>query len=154
MSDEAFRWVIATGVTLCSVAFIIMAVTAFAVYKFIRSLMESARKIMEENKPRIGEITAHTAETTKTIKQQTQRLGLLLNDVADRAQHRVAQLDYKVEQTVDQIEEVGDSVKDAVLKPVREVNGILNGVRAAISTYAQGSRRPIERATQDEEMFI
>jgi methyl-accepting chemotaxis protein len=109
---------------------------------------------LEENKTRIGEITAHTAETAKTIKQQTQRLGLLLNDVADRAQHRVTQIDYKVEQAVDQIEEVGDTVKGVVLTPVREVNGILNGVKAAIASYAQGSRRPIERATQDEEMFI
>jgi hypothetical protein len=41
-----------------------------------------------------------------------------------------------------------------MLKPVREVNGIMNGVKAAISAYTQGSRRPVERITQDEEMFI
>jgi hypothetical protein len=54
-----------------------------------------------------------------------------------------------------QVENVGGAVKGAVLKPVREANAIMAGVKAAVVTYAQGGRRPsVDNVTQDEEMFI
>ncbi len=53
------------------------------------------------------------------------------------------------------VEQARDAVKGAVLTPVREVEGLVAGVKAALSTYAQGgNRHSPERATQDEEMFI
>jgi len=60
-----------------------------------------------------------------------------------------------VEQTVVQVEQARDAVKTAVMKPAKEVNGIVAGVRAAFNTYAQGgTRNSPEHVTQDEEMFI
>jgi hypothetical protein len=83
------------------------------------------------------------------------RFGDLLADSAERAKARLAQLDRTVDSTVEQVEQVGDAVKTAVLKPVKEVNGLMAGMKAAISTYTAGSRRPsVDHATQDEEMFI
>jgi hypothetical protein len=40
------------------------------------------------------------------------------------------------------------------MKPVREVSGLLAGVRAAFQTFLSGRRPAVDRATQDEEMFI
>jgi methyl-accepting chemotaxis protein len=168
MSEDVFRWVITAAVILACIAFLVQAAVAVALFKVARSMREkvtplldratpildTGRKILEENKPRIAEISADAAETARTVKQQAQRLGVLVSDVADRTQQRVEQIDKKVDQTVDQLGEVGDTVKGAMLKPVREVNGILNGFRAAIAAYAQGSRRHVDRVTQDEEMFI
>jgi hypothetical protein len=60
-----------------------------------------------------------------------------------------------VDRTVKQVEQVSETVKTTVMRPVTEVNGILNGVKAAVGFYAHGGRRPsVETATQDEEMFI
>jgi hypothetical protein len=50
---------------------------------------------------------------------------------------------------------VGDAMKHAVLRPVREVNGLAAGISAAVSTLVHHSRKPsVDQATQDEEMFI
>jgi hypothetical protein len=60
-----------------------------------------------------------------------------------------------VESTVEQVEHVGDSVKRAVLRPVREVNGLAAGISAVVSTLVRGARKSsVDSATQDEEMFI
>jgi hypothetical protein len=41
-----------------------------------------------------------------------------------------------------------------VSKPVREASAVLAGVRAAVSTLANGRRPTVDHITQDEEMFI
>ena len=41
-----------------------------------------------------------------------------------------------------------------VLKPVREVNALTQGVRAAIASLLKGGRPSVAQATADEEMFI
>ena len=68
---------------------------------------------------------------------------------------RLEQIDHAVEATVNQIENVSGTVKSAVLRPVREVNGIAAGISAMVSTLVRGQRKnSVDSATQDEEMFI
>jgi hypothetical protein len=40
------------------------------------------------------------------------------------------------------------------MKPIREINGLAAGVRAAIQYFARGRRPSPDRVTVDEEMFI
>ncbi len=67
---------------------------------------------------------------------------------------QVARIDGAVDQTVDQVQQAGDAVKHAILKPVKQMDGLVHGIRAAISVVAQGRRESVDHATQDEEMFI
>ena len=50
--------------------------------------------------------------------------------------------------------EVGDALKRAAMRPVREANGVAAGISAAVSTFVKGRKYPPDMATQDEEMFI
>jgi hypothetical protein len=52
------------------------------------------------------------------------------------------------------VQHVGNNIKSAAMKPVREASGVIAGVKAAVSTYAQGRRASVDHVTQDEEMFI
>jgi hypothetical protein len=120
----------------------------------IDSLLTTTGKILEENGPRISNITAESLLIVKAARQHADRIGELIDETNDRAKARIAQLDESVGHTVEQVEHAGDVVKSAVLRPVREANGIVAGVKAALNTYAQGGNRSPARATQDEEMFI
>lgn len=115
----------------------------------------ASSKVLEENSGKIANITEETLAVVKATRQQVERIGELIDDVNGRAKARIAQIDHAVESTVEQVEHASETVKSAVLKPVKEVNGLVAGVKAAISTYAQGgNRNSPEHATQDEEMFI
>jgi hypothetical protein len=82
-------------------------------------------------------------------------LGSIIHDVSDRARERIDQIDRSVDNTVEHVEQVGEAVKRAALRPVREVNGLAAGISAALSTLVHGTRRSsVDHATQDEEMFI
>ena len=45
-------------------------------------------------------------------------------------------------------------VHGGIMKPIREINGVAAGVRAAIQYFTRGGRPNPDRATADEEMFI
>src|SRR5581483_6069455 len=114
-------------------------------------ILATTRQILEENKPRIAEVSVEAVEIEREAREQADRISELLAESADRAKARLAQIDRTVDETVEQVEQVGGAVKTAVLKPVKEVNGLMAGMKAAISTFASGSRRPsVDHVTQDE----
>jgi methyl-accepting chemotaxis protein len=176
MSEDVFRWVIAVAVLLACAASVWQAVILAAIFRAgkeaakagkeaqgrfgplvdrFESLLTTSSKILEENRPRVAEIAADIVVVAKTTRQQVERVSEVMDDANARVKARIAQIDETVDQTVVQVEQARDAVKGAVLKPVKEVNGIVAGVKAALNTYAQGgNRNSPEHATQDEEMFI
>jgi methyl-accepting chemotaxis protein len=121
----------------------------------MQSVLATTSRIMEEARPRISELSGEAVEIFRSGRQQVERIGELLHDAGDRAHARLEQIDQAVDDTVEQVGEVGDAVKRAVLRPVREVSGLAAGISAAVSTLVHHSRKPsVDQATQDEEMFI
>ncbi len=173
MPPDVFRWIIAVAAVLFCMFQAIIVVVLYRVGKDARrhgedasgrlgpladrceSVLAAAGKILEENRLHIAEITAETAVLAKSARQQGERVAGLIDDTSARARARIAQIDHTVDQTVQQVEQAAGAVKGAVLKPVREVNGIAAGLKAAFNTYAQGGRHDSpDHVTQDEEMFI
>ena len=119
------------------------------------SIAANTNRIVREVKPQIAEISTETAAIVRSGREQVERLGNLLNDAGDRTRMRLEQIDHAVESTVEQVERVSGAVKQAVMRPVREVNGLAAGISAVVSTLVRGGRKSsVDSATQDEEMFI
>jgi hypothetical protein len=60
-----------------------------------------------------------------------------------------------VDDTMSRVHETVSMVHGGVVKPLREINGLVSGVRAGFSALARKPRNPnVESVTQDEEMFI
>ncbi|HZT33332.1 MAG TPA: hypothetical protein VFA33_25820 [Bryobacteraceae bacterium] len=172
MSEDVFRFVIAAGVVLAGIAFVVQAAVLLALYRVTKGgqdrfaplaenagpILSSTRNLLQtldQNTPRINEIVQDISAVTHSAREQAARLNALVEDATTRATRRLAELDQTVDLAVEQVEQTGESVKRAVLRPLREVNAILIGVRTAVLTYAQGNRRPsVDHATLDEEMFI
>ncbi len=183
MSEDVFRWIIAVAVVLACASAVWQAVIMSALYKAgkeaqkaakeasakvapmverfesfaatTHSLLIMSNKILEENRPRIADITAETLLIAKAARVHADRIGELIDEANGRAKARIVQIDETVGHTVEQVEHATEAVKDAVMRPVKEVNGLMAGVKAAFSTYAQGgNRNSPDHVTQDEEMFI
>lgn len=168
MSDDTFKFVIAGGVVLAAVCCLAAAITMVVLLRTMNRLREKVEPLVDkaapmidtlhsstaELMPRIMEISVDAVEISKTTREQVIRVGDLLKDLSDRAKIQMARIDGAVEQTVGSVQHVGETAIDAVLKPVREVNGVLAGIKTAISVYSHGRRQSVDHATQDEEMFI
>jgi methyl-accepting chemotaxis protein len=175
MPDDTFRWVVAGGVAIVTLSMFVMAVTTIMLFRVISKLqnkvdtiadrtvpvIDGIRHLVNENSPKIGDImtaTQQTAGNARDIsviaKDQAHRFAEVGRDIADRAKVQVARVDAVVDETVEQAQHLGSNLKSAVMKPVSEVSGVFAGIRAGVSTYAQGRRPDVTRVTLDEEMFI
>jgi hypothetical protein len=168
MSDDLFRLVIAGGVVLAALCFLAQSITLMIMLRTVNRLkekvepladkaepiLEMARSSAIELLPRVMAISADAVEISRNGREQIQHVGELLKDFSDRARAQVARIDGAVDQTVGNVQHAGESVRDAVLRPVREVNGLLAGIRTGIAVFAHGRRQSVDHATQDEEMFI
>ena len=168
MPDDVFRWVITIAVFLALVAFLVQTAVIFAMYRVVKATQDkvwpvvdalvpvigATRRFLDENLPKLSALVTDIGETGKSLHEQVDRLSEVVRDISDRARAQVARLDGAVDQTMDQVLHASDTVKHAILKPARQVDGIVNGIRAAISVVAHSRRESVDHATQDEEMFI
>ncbi|HTP33477.1 MAG TPA: hypothetical protein VMJ75_14965 [Candidatus Acidoferrales bacterium] len=119
------------------------------------ALISTATRTVEETRPKISQISNETARLVRTGREQVEHVGEVLHEAADRARDRLEKIDAAVDSTVEQVEHVSGAMKRAMMRPVKEVNGIAAGISAAVSTLVRGQRRSsVDEATQDEEMFI
>ncbi len=175
MSEETFRWVVAAAVgisTLCIVAVAVMARTMYGIMAKLQAkavdvtervvpIIDTARRLTTENAPKFSDIATdvrdiarNAKDVSEVAKDQAHRFAEVGRDIADRTKAQVARVDAAMDDTVDQVQHVGTNLRAAALKPVREASGVIAGVKAAVSTLAQGRRTSIDHITQDEEMFI
>jgi len=118
-------------------------------------VLVNTNQIITDSRPRIAEFSDEAVGAARTAREQVERIGDLVHDASNRAHARLEQIDHSVESTVEQVGQVGDAMKRAVLRPVREANGIAAGISAAVSTLVKRPRKSSpDAATQDEEMFI
>jgi len=175
MSEETFRWVITVGVAIAALCILIVAATLIALYSVVSKMrakaeevigkaspiIDTTKRLVQENAPKFSdiasrakEIAANAKDMSDVARDQAHRFAEVGRDIADRTKAQVARLDSAMDETVDQVQHVGNNIKSAALKPVREASGVIAGVKAAVSTYAQGRRASVDHVTQDEEMFI
>ncbi len=168
MSEETFRIVVSSGVFIAALCLMIQAVVVFLVYKTFKisqirvnglidkaePILETIRGVMQDVRPKIDAVTTDAVDIVRIGKEQVSRIGDLVQDFSERAKIQVARIDGAVDHTVDQVQSATDATKEVLMKPVRELDGIFSGIRAALSVYARPGKSSVDHATQDEEMFI
>jgi methyl-accepting chemotaxis protein len=175
MSEETFRWIIAAGVAIATLSMLGMSIMMLSMIKVLAHLkskvdhlvdrtepmIDSVRFVINDNAPKISEIMTSAKETaanardvSAVAKDQAHRFADVGRDIADRTKVQVARVDAAVDDTVEHVQELGENLKTAVMKPATEVSGVIAGIRAGVAAYANGRRPNVSRATQDEEMFI
>jgi len=188
VSEETFRLIVASGVAVMAVFLLVVAVASLMAFLHVKKLMDrlepalkaagplaqQAQEMVALMKPRIlkvsADVTKITADVTKIAGDATEVSALVVTeakryaeiskDVGDRAKVKIAQFDSAVDDTVVKVEEASGVVKNAVMRPLHHIDGVVAGLRTAIQTYANGGNRhnmygtSQYRAAHDEEMFI
>jgi ABC-type transporter Mla subunit MlaD len=102
----------------------------------VRELSDRAKDVLDQSQTQVEHFSAAREEVTHRLRVQAERIELVLEDSLSRFQ------------------EVVHTLHSGVMRPVREVNGVVSGIRTAFSAYLSGRRPSVAQATSDEEMFI
>jgi methyl-accepting chemotaxis protein len=175
MSETTLLYVMTAFVIISAIALCIQAGMLAAMYKTtkalqekinplvpkVESLVEKASSTVEQSGKQIAEITTRAngiMEASQDILDSTKRqlavVEEVVGDAAVRAKVQMERVELVLDDTLSRAHETIAVVHDGIMRPLREVNGIAAGVRAALGALARGDRPTVDRATSDEEMFI
>jgi len=148
---------------------------ATSVLPQVRSVLSKAEATLEENRKSIAEFTSKASEiagkaselVTKANevaakandvmdsgKIQMARLDAVLSDASSRAKVQLERAELVVDDTMSRVHQTVTAVHNGVVKPVREIQGLTAGLRAAVQHFLRGGRPTVADATHDDEMFI
>jgi hypothetical protein len=175
MNETTLLYVMTAFVIISAIALCIQAGMLAAIYKTTRALqekinplvpkvetlVEKANVTVEQSSRQIAEITTRAnaiLESSKDIVDSTKRqlaiVEEVVGDAAVRAKVQMERVELVLDDTLSRAHETIAVVHDGIMRPLREVNGLAVGVRAALGALARGNRPTVDRVTSDEEMFI
>jgi hypothetical protein len=168
MNETTLLYVMTAFVIISAIALCIQAGMLAAMYKTTKSLQEKidplvpkvdslldkTNSIVEQSSRQMAEITVRANDILDSTKRQLAIMEDVVGDAATRAKVQMERVELVLDDTLSRAHETVAVVHDGIMRPLREVNGIAAGVRAALSALARGDRPTVDRATSDEEMFI
>ncbi len=170
MENQTLLWVMAGFVVIAGLSMLFQMVAMFGLYRQVKtmqekvtplipraeSLLEQARATVESSHAEIKQISAKTNLILDSTKVQLARVEEVVTDASSRAKVQLEKAELVLDDTMTRIHETVAVLHGGVLKPLKEINGLVTGVRAGFGTLFSGAaKRPsIATATQDEEMFI
>jgi len=126
----------------------------FASWPQIESIIGSSKRTVEQAEHHIGKIGSSSVAILEVTRQQLVRVDDLLNDASLRAKVQLERAEMVLDDTMTRVQQTVSIVQRGVLSPVREMHGIISGIRMALSHLTRSGRTTVEHVTSDEEMFI
>jgi hypothetical protein len=168
MNETTLLYVMTAFVIISAIALCIQAGMLAGIYKTTKALQEKidpllpkvdnlvaiATSTVEQSSRQITEITSRTNDILDSTKRQLAIVEDVVGDAAARAKLQMERVELVLDDTLSRAHETVAVVHDGIMRPLREVNGIAAGIRAALGAMARGNRPTVDRATSDEEMFI
>jgi hypothetical protein len=122
----------------------------------VQPLLAETRSLVADGRKTIATLQGTTEEIAQFAHNQTNRLDGLFSEAVERARLQLVRADDIFTDALGRVEVTAEQVHKTISAPLREIQAVLAGVRTAFE-FLGGRRRPrgpVDRSTQDEEMFI
>ncbi len=167
-NQTIFLALIAVFVAVSAAALIFQAAMLYGTYKAstelrdkivpltvkVDALVETSRTTIDEARIRMAEIATRTNQILDVAKQQMETVEEVLQDASVRTRRQLKNAEIVVEDALVRAQDTVELVHKGILAPIRGINGVAAGVRAALQFLMRGTRPSPDQVTVDEEMFI
>ena len=86
-------------------------------------------------------VSSQIVEITSTVRDQTKHVNTTVDDVVGKTNAQLAKVDEMVSAVIGSIAHAGATVQSGVSKPVRKVNGLLQGLKVGVETLFRSESR-------------
>jgi methyl-accepting chemotaxis protein len=162
-----FTAVTAVSVLIQASAIVAMFFGARETQKKVHALVEdfrvhvlpsvgTAKALIEDLSPKLKVITSNLVETSGKVRTMTEEVNEAVKDVTERARAQAAHVDGMVQGTLDHIDNATTTIQHGISVPLRQLNGILNGVRAGMNVMLHKTPNHSARSGESPEndLFI
>jgi hypothetical protein len=112
----------------------------------------SSRELLQDVSPKLKTIAENLTATSATLRTKADQVGGFVGDVTGRAQAQASRVDGMVKGTLDQLTYAVHALEHGIAAPVRQVNGILNGLRAGVDVMRK--KTPDNHLDPEEDLFV
>jgi len=116
-------------------------------------VLEASRSILEETAPKLRVITDNVSEASFLLRDQAQRLDRTVKSTLETVDRQVEHADEMVSSTLEGIGEISQTLHHAVMIPVKQVAGLMNGLKAMVENLRGGKFGRIIYG-RDEDDFV
>lgn len=155
-------------VAVSSAALLIQACMLIGIFVVSKRTQARVAETLPDVQRVLGDAEAALAETRKYIKEigpkvntildsakvQMARIDDLVADASGRAKVQMDRAELVLDDAMDKVQTTVLLLHRGIIAPIREVHGVLSGLRAALSYLARARRPSVDHVTADEEMFI
>jgi hypothetical protein len=120
----------------------------------VKHILETSQQVVETTKKFATDISAKAISIVDLGKEQMVKVDELLTDASSRAKVQMERAEMVLDDSMSRAQQTVVLVQRGLLKPVKEVHGVMSGLRAALSFLGRSGRPTVDHATADEEMFI
>jgi ABC-type transporter Mla subunit MlaD len=117
-------------------------------------LVDQAMTTLEDSRRQIADVSARANEVLAMSRKHLETIDGVLSEAGACARQQMERTDLLFDDAMNRFQEVVNVLHSGFLKPVREINGLVSGLRAGLSQFLRGGRATVAQATHDEEMFI
>ncbi|MGH9412973.1 MAG: hypothetical protein ACRD0Y_04455 [Terriglobales bacterium] len=118
-------------------------------------LVRDVHAMVSETRPRIEAVSANVAEMSALARDQLRRADAFAGEFAQRLELQMVRVDDALGSALASVDQIASTVRDTVLRPVNDVNAMMQGVRTGLDFFFRRRSGPPSRPVyQDDEMFI
>ncbi|MEO6589201.1 MAG: hypothetical protein ABIP06_07825 [Pyrinomonadaceae bacterium] len=175
-SDPLFWGMI--SLIVIAISFIVMAIALIAMALIVKRLGDTVQRLELKAEPMLDKVnlmgeqgrqialqfnelstnltvaSKHFSESVGLIKDEVADLKQLVGITAHEAKDKVALVSQTIDRTQLQVTSTADYIQAKVIEPAVEMAAIMAGVRRGLEVLFAPRPKRIDRAYQEEEMFI
>ena len=95
-------------------------------------VIDNMQAMVRENSPKLKVITENLLETSHIVRNKAQEFDVTISDVNKRASKQAERVDGMVTSVLDATANISSSVQQSIRTPVREIAGLVNGLKAGL----------------------
>lgn len=175
--NEPQFWMMISSIVI-AICFIVMAIALIAIAVIVKRVVRTVNRVEEKVEPLIAKVNAigkqgqeisvqfteisdnistatrYFSESAGLVKEEVAELKQLVGMTANEARDKVELVSKTIDRTQMQVVSTTDFVQAKVVEPAREIAAIMAGVRKGLEVLFAPSPKQIDRAYQEDEMFI
>lgn len=118
-------------------------------------LVKDVHGMVAETRPKLQVVAANVAEVSALARDQLRRADAFASDFAQRLELQMVRVDDALGSAIASVDEIATTMRQTVLRPVRDANALMAGVRTGLDFFFRRRASPAPRPVyQDDEMFI
>jgi hypothetical protein len=117
-------------------------------------IMDNTHNFIQDNAPKVKIITENFVETSHVIRSKAQEFDVTATDLNAKTRAQAARVDGIVTSALNTTTDVAETIQRGIKVPLREVSGLINGVKAGLEVLvgrAKGFGSGRTKASRDSD---